>query len=161
MTRPHVLIDTSIFLLILRIPGFTNVEKEKRIAERLRELIERDALLYLPVTTIIETGNHIGHIQEGNQRRMAADSFVERVMEAIERRAPWQIVPLDKESLRSSLEEFTRLATMKLGLGDALLIKDAERIKDWARNRGEPVYIWTLDEQLRAFSPDPDERLDF
>jgi len=155
MTRTHVLIDTSIFLYILRVPGYENPTQEASIARCMTHLLESGAVLYLPLTTILETGNHIGHIPDGKKRRWAAQDFVHRIQEALDGKAPWHVAPFVKEeALKACLADFESYAIQKLGLGDVLLIKDAaKRLSEFAQARGENVCIWTLDATLRAHSP--------
>jgi len=155
MTRMHVFVDTSIFLLILRVPEYENPTQEATIAKCLEHLVKSDALLYLPLTTILETGNHIGHISNGAERRRAAQHFVHSIQEALDGKAPWHVAPFVKEeALEACLADFESYAIQKLGLGDVLLIKDAaKRLREFAQARGEDVCIWTLDEPLRAHSP--------
>ncbi len=157
MARTHVLIDTSIFLHILRVSGYENPTQEANIAKCMKHLLESGAVLYLPLTTILETGNHIGHIPNGEKRRQAAQHFVNRIQEALDGNAPWHVAPfVDEEALKTCLADFETYATQKLGLGDMLLIENAaRRLTEFAQARGEEVCIWTLDEALRAHSPYP------
>ncbi len=157
MARLHVLIDTSVFLHILRMPGLENGEQSRQVRTCLEELIREDAVLYLPLTTILETGNLISQLPDGNQRRQTAERFVRFLEEALEGKAPWQIAPfVRKESLPQYLEKFVQLVTEKLSLGDVWLVEDAfERLRTVARQRGEKVTIWTFDHRLAARSPNP------
>ena len=52
-----VIVDTSVFLNVLDVPGF-NQDREADLA-RFRELIEAGANLLLPIAAIFEAGNHI------------------------------------------------------------------------------------------------------
>ncbi len=107
MARMHVLIDTSIFLHILRAPGYENPTQEASLAKCMEHLLESGAVLYLPLTTILETGNHIGHMPHGGERRRAAQHFVNRIQEALDGKAPWHVAPfVDENALKRYLAEF-------------------------------------------------------
>lgn len=156
MARLHVFVDTSIFLHILRVPGFQDRNREEEIRSCLKELIEQDALLYLPLTTILETGNHISRIRDGALRRRAAETFVERVQEALDGEAPWApTFFLDRRVLRQSLVDYPGYAMQSVSFGDFLLLRDAiQRVNELKQDRADRVWIWTLDQTLRAHSPD-------
>lgn len=68
-------IDTSVFLNILNVPGRN--EKHREIMQELKDLLghKNANVLILPFATIIETGNHIAHCDNGSQRRRAAEKF--------------------------------------------------------------------------------------
>lgn len=70
-------IDTSLFLNIVNVPG-RNQQREEVMRE-LKELLKdsKANALILPFATIIETGNHIAHCSDGNERRKAAQRFCE------------------------------------------------------------------------------------
>ena len=58
-----VIVDTSVFLNVLDVPGF-NQDREADLA-RFRELIEAGANLLLPIAAIFEAGNHIAQLADG------------------------------------------------------------------------------------------------
>ena len=70
------LIDTTIFAEILNIPGMTSRRDE--IFESLQQKIDANESLFLPMATILETGNHIAQNGDGVQRRKCAERFVEQ-----------------------------------------------------------------------------------
>jgi ABC-type cobalamin/Fe3+-siderophores transport system ATPase subunit len=84
MSATIVIIDTSVFVEILAVPGKSQAIEETRA--ELEEWIEADAALLLPMAVIIETGNHIAQVSNGAKRRRAAEGFVERVQEALDAR---------------------------------------------------------------------------
>lgn len=59
----------------------------------------------LPVTAIIETGNHIAQIKDGGRRRDCAVKFAEIIQMIVDRTAPWTLnsVEWDEAYLRSLL----------------------------------------------------------
>ena len=68
-----------------------------------RELIKaRDVnTLILPLATIIETGNHIAHISNGDERRKRATIFAQYLEKTAKGEAPWEYYfkELDNEEL--------------------------------------------------------------
>src|SRR5437868_8227625 len=86
MGRRVEFVDTSILCNLLDVPG-----KNQNYAAVVQELTERnrDCDLILPVTTIIETGNHIAQLADGRLRRIYADKLSELLRLVIEGRAPW------------------------------------------------------------------------
>ena len=73
------LIDTSILLELLEVPGRDS--KSAEIKKQLREK-QRDAResLILPLAAILETGNHVGRVPDGALRRQAAKRFVDVIV---------------------------------------------------------------------------------
>lgn len=68
-------IDTSVFTNIINVPGRN--QQHDSVMKELKDLLgqkDKNALI-LPYATIIETGNHIAHCGDGNQRRKAAEKF--------------------------------------------------------------------------------------
>lgn len=63
-------IDTSVMLNLLEVPEMCS--KAKEVKEQWKEVLRTEEVLILPVATIIETGNHIAHISNGNVRRTIA-----------------------------------------------------------------------------------------
>lgn len=66
-------IDTSVMANMLKIPGKCNAAES--VQEEFKQVIEAKEVLILPIATIIETGNHIAHIDSGNIRRTIAQNL--------------------------------------------------------------------------------------
>ena len=76
------LIDTSILCEILQVPNRCGNYQEIYAEMERKIKIQKETLL-LPMSAIIETGNHIGQNGDGRQRREAANRFVDFVRAAI------------------------------------------------------------------------------
>ncbi|WP_329502480.1 hypothetical protein [Pseudomonas aeruginosa] len=76
------LLDTSIFLEILNVP--VKAQQHTKILEELAKRIQLKESLFLPMATILETGNHIGQNGDGGARRACAERFVTQVSKALE-----------------------------------------------------------------------------
>jgi hypothetical protein len=81
------LIDTSIFVEILDVPRMA-ADHELVILE-LQAKIENEESLFLPMATILETGNHIAQNGDGRQRRVCALNFVTQVEKALRGHSPF------------------------------------------------------------------------
>jgi predicted nucleic acid-binding protein len=148
MSATIVIIDTSVFVEVLAVPGKSQAVEETRA--ELEEWIESDAALLLPIAVIIETGNHIAQVSNGAKRRRAAQSFVARVQEALDGESPFEPTPsFAVDSLREWLPSFVQRATEGIGMADASLIElwDQQR----ALNPFRRVLIWSLDDDLSGY----------
>jgi hypothetical protein len=148
------LVDTSIFCNILAVPG--RAQRRDEVLDKLEVYIESGVTLFLPVATILETGNHIAHISNGAHRYATAKRFVEQVRQALDGTAPWMIPEplLDPAVLQGYLDEFPDAAMREMGLGDLSIVHEYERLCDLVR-RSRRVFIWSLDQHLSAYDFEP------
>jgi hypothetical protein len=143
--RAVCLIDTSIFLELLKIPG--KATRHEETVRHLRQRIERGEMLFLPMATLFEAGNHIGQNGDGQQRRQCAQRFVQQVTAALDGVAPYRPISfLQADELRTWIARFPDHAMAGSGLGDLSIRHDWERL--CAQNPGRRVYVWTLDAHL-------------
>jgi hypothetical protein len=154
--RPVVFVDTSVLCNLLSVPN-----KDQHREEIAAELVERRKTcnLVLPITAIIETGNHIAQIGDGygNARRECAQKFSRLIEMMIAREAPWVLhsIEWDERYLRTLLDgagtgsSLVDLATHKFGCGDLSILAEVERYL--SRTTGVDVDIWTLDGQLASY----------
>ena len=139
------LVDTSIFVEILDVPQ--KASQHKQIMEQLREKIRRNEFLFLPMATILETGNHIAQNGNGDQRRRCAEKFVTQVQKALKGESPFKPMRfLESEDLQLWLTDFPNSAMRGSGLGDLSIIHDWQ--KQCSINQARRVYIWSLDKHL-------------
>jgi hypothetical protein len=147
------LIDTSIFVEILAVPGKSSQHKE--ILSQLQQRVKSGESLFLPMATILETGNHIGQNGDGVARRDCAQRFVQTVSDALDGKSPLLPVSfLEAADLRAWLADFPNHAARGSGLGDLSIIHDWKRLG--LQNRGRRVYIWSLDRHLAAYDRAPE-----
>lgn len=146
------LIDTSIFVEILNVPM-----KAQRHIETLRQLEQRiqgGESLFLPMATILETGNHIGQNGDGGTRRSCAERFIQQVDAALAGRSPFKAISfLQEDEMRAWLKEFPQHAMCGSGLGDLSIIHDWQRL--CSLNMARRVYIWSTDNHLNAYDRAP------
>ncbi|MBB4913918.1 hypothetical protein [Streptosporangium saharense] len=147
-------VDTSVLCNILDIPG-KNQDRES-VKQQLEQ--RRGCDLILPVTTVIETGNHIAQLSDGRVRRDRADKLHQLLSLVIAGEAPWVLhtVEWGEGFLRSLLAgagtgtPFSDHVMAKLGLGDLCILTERELYRTRVTN--VEVGIWTLDTQLRSHS---------
>jgi hypothetical protein len=144
--------DTSVFCEIVPVPGRS--QHRDATLDQFEAYIREEVTLLLPIATILETGNHIGHIDDGHVRRRTAERFVALVQPALGNvagPAPWTVPDplLDPEDLQRYLDEFPDCAMRGLGLGDLSILKEFER--QCELNQAHRVFIWSLDDHLAAY----------
>lgn len=150
------LVDTSVFCEIVPVPGRS--QHRDATLDKFEALIREEVTLLLPIATILETGNHIAHIDDGHVRRNTAERFIALVQPAlgnVARAAPWTVPDplLDPEDLQRYLDEFPDCAMRGLGLGDLSILKEFDR--QCALHQTRRIFIWSLDEHLAAYDRDP------
>jgi hypothetical protein len=152
-----VLIDTSVYLNVLDVPGF-NQEREKIFAE-FRQRIEHDAIFLLPLATIWETGNHISRLPNGNLRRKYAQIFVDQIGYAIEGKSPYRPTYFpDQQTFRKWMVDYPGYAQRNKTLRKTTeggSLSDLSIIWEWKqlcqRHPMSRVIIWSLDIDLRHY----------
>lgn len=149
-----VFIDTSV---LLRLVGIDGDEAAREIATEFESRAAAGQRFVIPATAIVETGNRIAQ-QRSDRRRLA--EHLQAVLQAARLAdPPWVIRPaaieqqfiqelLDGDSTGSDL--MTLLGDGRLGTGDvALLVERDQFLRETAYVTAE---IWTLDDQLAAYS---------
>ncbi|ACZ84129.1 hypothetical protein [Streptosporangium roseum] len=155
MVRKVEFVDTSILCNLLDVPG-RNQDYEA-VARELKEK-RQECDLILPITAVIETGNHIAQLSDGRVRRDRADKLHALLELVITGRAPWVLhtVEWGEDFLHSLLAgagtgtPFSDHVMAKLGLGDLCILAERELYRTRVVN--VEVGIWTLDTQLRSHS---------
>ncbi len=151
-----VFLDSSVLFNLLDVPA-KNSDRTAVVA-RFQRLVREATTFVFPVTAVIETGNIIAQLPDGNARRTCMERFVEWLRKALTTTAPLAVsgVPWDEGFLtalingggnRMGLVDF---ATVGLGSGDASLLLEMDRYREKVPS-ATPVSLWTLDETLGAF----------
>lgn len=141
--------DTSVMLELLNIPGKSSHHDEIN-KEYLMLSYQEDAFV-LPLATLIETGNHIAHVSDGNLRRIIASKFSELIKMGIHAENGWNIDPeVPLTILESIIQKFPDQAMTGVGLGDMSIIAQFENY--W--NNKQPIGImrlWSMDTHLQGY----------
>ncbi len=154
MSATVTLIDTSVLCEMLQVPGKSD---PGRGAEAIVELDRRSSAgerFVIPITAVIETGNHIA--QAVGDRHEVAGRFVRFLRLAMSQTGPWLILETrlgtdfltalcDGDSTGQTLEN---LAALKVGAGDiAILVERDQLLSTTALS---DVQVWTYDHGLAA-----------
>ncbi|WP_329132292.1 hypothetical protein OG552_12630 [Streptomyces sp. NBC_01476] len=156
MARRVEFVDTSVLCNLLGIPGKCQ-DRERVAAELKRKEAARDCDLLLPVTAVIETGNHIAQLPDGRQRRTHAEIFAKVLQSVVEGKAPWALNAVEWDAAHLSAliaggttgSSLVEHACNRLGCGDLNIL--IERDRYLARTSGVEAGVWTLDELLRSY----------
>src|SRR5262249_13616441 len=116
-----------------------------------------DERFILPITAVIETGNHIEKAKTGD-RRAAAERLANIVGAAAAGRTPFESnqVAWDLDFLAALLggdstgQSFVGLAGGGMGGGDVAIVVERDRYVAVSALGRERVGIWTLDDILKA-----------
>lgn len=155
------LIDTSIFLNILKVPS--KCDEYDKVMETFEAYIHLDVSFILPMATVIETGNHIGQNGNGNLRRDTALRFIQSVKDSFNGESPWKLSPFPStEEILEWIDLFPDEAGRNktankpnegTSFGDLSIIKEFERLRN--RHSMSEIFIWSLDSDLEACSYKP------
>lgn len=149
-------IDTSVLCELLQVPGKSSPERSSRLKEEMDRRFQEGERFVLPVTTVIETGNHIAQC-EGDRFRVATRLALLLRM-AIEGESPWLVLQTIYDSAflaalnsgDSTGRDLATLAAMKVGAGDVALL--VERDAFVAGSAVGDARVWTLDENLASLA---------
>ena len=140
-----VIVDSSVFLNILDVPRRN--QRKAEVFDELARLIEAGDHLFIPMAAIVEVGNHIAQINNGSQRRAAAERFVKEVRSALANETPWKPInfPSNQEVL-GWLYAFPESATHGVGMGDLSIRQEWESCcRSYPFRR---IRVWTPDSDL-------------
>lgn len=150
------LVDTSVLCELLQVPGKSSTARGTRLLADLNRRWEAGERLVIPLTAIIETGNHIA--QSEGDRYTLAGRLVRLLRSAGEDGSPWHVLDLrlGKDFLHSlcagasSGEDLAQLAARKVGAGDVAVLVERDQLKRGSAVR--EVKVWTLDHGLDALA---------
>lgn len=149
-------VDTSVLCDLLQVPGKSQHAEQAK--DELAQRTGRGERFILPVSTIVETGNHV---EQATNNRSAADAFANLVRAAIEGRGPFQAntVTWDAAFLDRLLAgaatgvDFVDLAsTHQLGSGDVAILVERDMFVAATAYSHQDVEIWTNDTRLAAYA---------
>lgn len=85
-----VFIDTSVLVNLLKVPGKN--QQALKAAQDFMALQEDSGVQFvLPVTAVIETGNHIAQLANGDTRRKIAEAFGKMLELVTKSESPWGV----------------------------------------------------------------------
>lgn len=152
-----VFIDTSVLDNLLQIPG---KDQDRERAQRDFVELQRDTAVQfvLPVTAVIEVGNHIAQLKNGDDRRRIGAKFGGMLESVCGSEAPWVLHDFEwgETFLRTFLDgastgaPWLELAQAGIGGGDLSILVEADLFQQRLMIESE---IWTYDHGLRSYSP--------
>ncbi len=147
-----VLLDTSVYLNVINVPGFN---QHRDAVLKIFELqILDSAHFLLPLATVLETGNHIAGLTDGQMRRRHAQVLVSDVNKAFTGEVPYRATYFpDRNEFLGWLREFPERATERMSLADLTIVKEWGR--SCVRHPMTRVRIWSLDESLSSYDRQP------
>lgn len=149
-------VDTSILCNLIDVPGRN--QRRDEVQKLFEELVREGSTRFvIPVTTVIETGNHIANAR-GDRR--AAAARLNRFLElAASEDPPWQLhaVTWDADFLEAlrrgdgtGLPLLDHLGNGTMGTGDLAILCERDAFRE--RTHFTEVKIWTLEAHLAAYS---------
>lgn len=148
MRKVHF-VDTSVLLNLLDVPN-RNADAVQ-VKDELRLLVQRKETIILPVASIIETGNHIAHVDDGRIRRGLAQKFGEFLRDTADGKAPWRLSSLawGGETLHWFADNFTDYASGEVGIGDLSIIHEFNTYL--LKTPGVSARIWSTDGHMQGY----------
>ncbi|QQS29803.1 MAG: hypothetical protein IPM47_02270 [Sphingobacteriales bacterium] len=161
--RKVVILDTSMLCVWLQVSGYETCGTTKdnwnfdRVDQKIKEEINSQSTLVLPLATIIETGNHISHTS-GNLRYKTAQKLCDILICALNNEEPWaafsaQAELWNDENVLELANDWPELAQQSISIADATIIKVAQYYYEFGCN----VEILTGDGGLKSYEPIPPE----
>ena len=152
-----VLLDTSIYLNVLGVPGRN--QQRDHVFDSFEERARSGDQFLLPMATIWETGNHISRLENGSMRRKYAQVLADSVQAALNEEAPFRPTYFPESSVFAEwLRSFPDTAQRNKSCdktNEGASLSDHSIIKDWERTcERHPmsrVLIWSLDVDLAAY----------
>ena len=156
-----MILDTSVYLNILDIPGFN--QSRPAIFAEFNNRIQADDSFFLPMATIWETGDHIADLASGDLRRIHALRFVDDVTSAIDGLTPYKASHFpEKQQFLNWLADFPEFAKRSKSIKknrEGMSLSDYSIYKEWQIQKdmhaARQVLIWSLDADLMAFDTGP------
>lgn len=151
--RPVTFIDTSILCNLVPVPAMDQHANE--IKAQMATRLTQGCQFVLPITTVIETGNHIAHLPDGTLRRTTAKKFAE-ILDLVRRgSAPWVLhdVAWNADFLERFLAgadtdtPYVDHALAKLGAGDLCILTERAA---YHQRTGIRATVWSIDSDLIA-----------
>lgn len=149
-------IDTSVLDEILDVPGWSSKHSIARTELAFRAEARRR--LVIPITSLIETGNHICH--STGDRRAAASRFSTLVEQLSEGSSPWRtnntswdakLLAEIRRGAGTGLDLTDLLSSKMAGGGDIAIVAEAGRLKESTFE--VEIDLWTTDSRLASLWP--------
>ncbi len=156
-----VLLDTSVYLNVLDVPGFN--QDRDAVLDTFQAAIEAGDHFLLPLATVWETGNHIAGLGDGQTRRRYGKKLLDDVARAFNGDVPYRATHFpDRDEFLRWLGDFpdaVMRSKSRHKLREGVSLADLSIIKEWGRNCNlhpmSRVRIWSLDADLAGYDRQP------
>ena len=151
-SRAIRIIDSSVYIAILKVPQHKTFPGQfDEVEQHLEDYIKSNDTLVLPISTIIETGNHIASAADGRRHKII-ELFKRDVLKAYHGEAPYEIAGMNVDELLPAwLDLFCNLAGSNIGMGDVICINIYEQYcKIYGSTR--EISIWSYDSKLQGYN---------
>lgn len=152
------IIDTSILDMILQINGQGTQEEFDEIDVFLGKKIDAGESLFLPIATILETGNHIHQMNDtvGDNKYKCANEYVDFIKKAINEEVPFSLLQIPEIARIANWIEKFPSEVYNMGFADFSIIQDWDTLSQ--QNPYKRVYIWSHDTHLQGYDRAPLEK---
>lgn len=146
-------IDTSVLDNLLEIPKKS--QDREQVKKDFSKRQSENSRFILPITAVIETGNHIAQLSDGQVRRAIAEKFSQMLELTAQRQAPWILHDFqwNKEFITELISQHRAGQTMvelmmqQVGGGDLCILTERELYR---RATGITAEVWTYDTMLAS-----------
>ena len=156
MAKNIFFIDTCILLEILQVPQKFNTKDSEKHTKLLRERsTDNNSLIIMPISVIVETGNHINQIQDSTRRSECYNKYIDILSSITNGTAPWQLFGYDykNKDLERIIDLSNELFFSKVGMGDILILDSFNKyLETLPQGRKYNIEIWTKDKHLAGRS---------
>ncbi len=150
-------IDTSVLCELVQVPGKS--QRPHDVMSEFRRRVQDGEGFVLPITALIETGNHIA--QASGNRRSAAERLANLMDAAARSREPFVLhqTTWDADFLDdlcggdSTGQPFVDLAgNGQMGAGDVAILVERDRFLSASSFERDDVKIWTLEATMGSYA---------
>ena len=156
MAKNIFFIDTCILLEILQVPQKFNIKDSETHTRLLRERsTDKNSLIIMPISVIVETGNHINQIQDPTRRTDCYNKYIDILERITKGKVPWQLFGYDyqNQDLDMIINLSKNLFTYKVGMGDIFILYSFNKyLETLPGDRSYNIEIWTKDKHLESYS---------
>jgi hypothetical protein len=151
-----IFIDTGVLCNLLEVPS--RCQDHGEVVQRFEEFVSEGCQFVLPLTSLIETGNHISHA--GGNRRAAAERYARLIAQIADGGAPWKLnqVEWGEGLLRAFLAGNATgqpvvdwLGNAQMGAGDIAILVERDDFIERSAYKADDVTIWSLEGQLASY----------
>ncbi len=142
--------DTSVLLNILDVDGSN--QRRDEVIQDFEVRIKAGDLFVIPMTTMIETGNTIGSLSDGNRRRVKAQDYTVLLEKTFDGTAPFKLLePPSLDIIKDTVSRLVEESVAGVGLGDILIEEE------WRSNCKQfttvSYGVWSIDGHLSHIQP--------